>query len=277
MEFDAFSYYEWQQQYEADGGQIYSVCVSNFELGTTTFRGEATLISNSDHIDATFPDMEVPDVCSVFDYKLEKTVGESTIPNVGSSLDGRSELEVSGTSTGTVPVDSDQRYMGPPGALRTEIQWEDDYALNGNHGIDGLGERQNAMDFDDLLDAEKGNVVHSETSNPSEIGMKRHNAMTLEEYKKLMDDIDDDETDDEDEGEKPPFAPIRRVDAMTEQEWEDVLQQFWEQGGAERRKAVGPEEWKEIEDAYQGDGQKEEDHGHADPHHIKYPGRRLLG
>ena len=76
IQYPAFSYHDWTEQYSSDGGQVYSLCVTNFELGTTTFDGKSILTWDTGK-EATFNDMEVPDLCSVFDYKFLESEGST--------------------------------------------------------------------------------------------------------------------------------------------------------------------------------------------------------
>ena len=76
VQYPAFSYHDWTQQYSSDGGQVYSLCLTNFELGTTTFDGKSILTWDVGK-ESQFNDMEVPDLCSVFDYKFVESEGSS--------------------------------------------------------------------------------------------------------------------------------------------------------------------------------------------------------
>ena len=65
---------------------------------------------------------------------------------------------------------------------------------------------------------------------------------------------------------------IQRNDAKTDEEWTEILKE-WKEGGHhdDVRRAVGPQEWKEIVDSFASESDVDRDY-----YDFKYPGRRLM-
>lgn len=133
VQYPAFSYHDWTQQYTSDGGQVYSLCLTNFELGTTIFDGKSILTWGAGQ-ESKFNDMEVPDLCSVFDYKFVESEGSSvSIQDQEERYQHLQQLydEYTGTDTLTASIASDPTFV-ILNVSDSTIFYPSDYSQNEN-------------------------------------------------------------------------------------------------------------------------------------------------
>ena len=329
IQFPSFSYYDWDKQYSMDGGQVYSVCLTNFELGTTTFDGKAVLFGNHE---TPFNDMEVPDLCSVFDYKFTESIG-SSIDTAIEEEEQYQELQklYANHSTGT-PLTLSVSQITDPTFVELNVsdstiydididsdQWQsgDDRILD--HGIETINDdisrspipyramtengeiQQDVIYRDHMIDIKQlgqGRVDQYDQSGwiippkgqvtlPQALRRRQNGAMEgIQEYDNdaefprsnamifdndFLESVGDHDGENENIAFPSPDARMERINALTEEEWNQVLKtykDFKEESNGDERRAIGEQEWQEIVDSYHGHDH-EEDVG-------EYPGRRLL-